>query len=207
MSAAVRMAESAVGRLAGNVGRVVWMRATYRLQEGVGAAERITTRCARGRQVFVLRHRLVGVSMRRPAVVAYPGGARGRVRLFGFDDLTLAVPLDTAPDSLPDSLAGTAGTASDSDGFVWWPAMLTAFDPRSMPIPADLSAALSAAGVELTAVAMAAQRRHAVMWIAAASSPRIRALRVAAVVDAARSYGAAAAGHAVPTGPLGGGSR
>ncbi|WP_279580518.1 hypothetical protein [Fodinicola feengrottensis] len=88
--------------------------------------------------------------------------------------------------------AGTVPVNADPGSFLWWPAVLTTFDPRSPRVPADLAAALSAAGADLGSVSMAGQRRHAVLWIAAAPNARIRAARVATVVDAARTYCAAA---------------
>ncbi|WP_163569196.1 YdeI/OmpD-associated family protein [Fodinicola feengrottensis] len=205
MSAAVNVpfggAETTGAMLAGEVGRAVWLRATYRPQDAAGTALDAGTGCGRGRPVLVFRDRFVGVPMRRPAVLAYPGGARGRVRLFGFDDLTLAVPLDTAADTLPDSTPDTATIGNPSPdragGFVWWRAVLTTFDPRTPPVPADLATALSAAGADLASVSMAGHRRHAVLWVAAAPNARIRAARVATVVDAARACSTAVTAVAV----------
>ncbi|WP_279580519.1 hypothetical protein [Fodinicola feengrottensis] len=77
MSPATDTAETAGPALAGGVGQAVWLRATYRGDQAEGAAREVGTGCVRGRPVLVFRDRLVDVPMRRPAVLAYPGGARG----------------------------------------------------------------------------------------------------------------------------------
>lgn len=168
------------------------------------------TRRQHSRTVFILRDRLTGVPMRCPAQLLYPDGRSGRIRLFGFHDTTLAVPLDnrwrtsapTAPPDLPPDVPPEARTGNEQiGGHVgrhaaghWWPAIITTTVPlhQATRIPMDLATALEQAGVGLEVFAMPAQRRHAVAWVRSAEPGDLRQARVAAVVGAALRYGDAA---------------
>lgn len=128
------------------------------------------------RTVFVLRSRLTDVPVRRPVDVTYPNGHRGRIRLLGFDEVTVATPLDDGWRTGPSSTSG------------WWQAILAVPALRPYRVPTDLAAALRAAGVDLDAFPMAAQRRHAACWVQASDPGPVRQQRIAAVVAAAADY-------------------
>ncbi|WP_163507690.1 hypothetical protein [Fodinicola acaciae] len=134
------------------------------------------TETADGRTVFVLRNRLSDVPVRRPVDVTYPSGRRGRLRLLGFDEATVATPLDD------DWRIGASGVPG------WWPAILAVPTLRPFRVPADLAAALRDAGIDLEAFPMLGQRRHAASWVRSAEPGPVRQQRIAAVVAAAVDY-------------------
>lgn len=138
------------------VGVRVWMRAERRDD----------------RTVLVLRERLTSVNLRRSATVAFPNGRRGRVRLLGFDDVTIAVPLGADMSVVPLSLE-------------WWPAIVSGSSSRSPRMPVELALALASAGVDADLFAGSVLGRHAVQWVRSAEPGRVRCGRVALVVDAA----------------------
>ncbi|WP_163511403.1 hypothetical protein [Fodinicola acaciae] len=129
-----------------------------------------------GRTVFVLRNRLTDVPVRRPVNVTYPNGLRGRLRLLGFDEATVATPLDNDWRTGASSMPG------------WWQAILAVPTLRPFRVPADLAAALRDAGLDLEVLPMVGQRRHAALWVQAAEHGPVRQQRIAAVVAAAVDY-------------------
>ncbi len=115
-----------MAREAGNGSVVVWM---------------CTEQTRDDRFWFVLRERLLGVDVDRAVPITYPDGSTGRVRIAGFDDVTVALPVDELGRVLTGVGPGGAWVGSVGHGR-WWRAVLTVVDPREVRVPSDLAQAL-----------------------------------------------------------------
>lgn len=145
-----------------------------------------------GATAYVLDRRLSGYDSYRPAVLLLtesrlpepPAGPASvtcravRVRVLTLDDVTLVCPLgargasgaDAPPDAWPESWAGT---------------LVLPESRRRADVPADLAAALAAAGIDAGQVGEA-HLRHLVGYVTEAGPGPTRAARVSAAVSAVR---------------------
>jgi hypothetical protein len=120
-------------------------------------------------QAYVLDERITGHDSYRPARLVRPDGPEVTVRVLTLDDITLIYPLSDQI-RLPDE---------------WDGRLLLTAKPRGPKLPADLAAALVAAGVDVDELDPA-RRRHLIGFVAEAKPGPTREARIAAAVQAAR---------------------
>ncbi|WP_460517180.1 hypothetical protein [Flindersiella endophytica] len=115
---------------------------------------------------YVLSDRISGHDSYRPAQLLRPPHPPVQVRVMTLDDITIVYPLEAGV-ILPDEWDGTLRLASKA---------------RGVRMPADLAAALAAAGVDVDGLDPA-QRRHLIGFVAEARPGPTREARIAAAVQ------------------------